>query len=275
MKMNYLLDKKTVFTSSKNKKNGPNFFLVILLITILFVFGAFLFPALSQPVIVLANPLLASNVQATRWLKNVFNFFESKKALLQQNQNLQQELRLAKGNLFLAQAQLERLSSLVNLPISRLEDGQYWLGEVIARPRFLPYDILLLSVVEQSETNQPTIGSRVTWQGNILLGEIVQLSGTTAKAKLYSSPNVKHRVFVGEEKIQGVLEGHGGGNFTITLPRGLDIKKNDKVFLPADPRFILGLVGEVVKSPENPSQIIYVKTPVNIYTLDWVEINAL
>ena len=269
--MNYLLDKKTVFSSSKSKKNGPNFFLVILLIIILFIFGTILFPSFSRPVTALANPLFSTDILITKWLKNVFSFFESKKTLLQENENLRQELRSTKGDLFLAQAYLDRFASVINLPTSRLLNSQYWLGEVIARPRFLPYDILLLSILNESDTDQPLIGSQVTWRGNILLGEIVQVSKSSAKVKLYSSPGVKKRVFVGEDKIQAILEGHGGGNFTITLPRGLAIDKNDKVFLPADPRFILGLVGEVI----NPFQTIHVKTPVNIYTLKWVEINAL
>ncbi len=271
MKMNYLLDKKTVFTNRQKKDNRVSLLLVLLLIIVLYAFGSLVFPVISRPVLLAATPVLEANGRTFSFLRNTADFFSTKRSLVHENNRLKGEVRELEADLFMAGTRLADLTELDALvPDAAAED--YLIGRVTARPRSLPYDVLLLSVTDDSRIS---VGSPVTWRGGILLGEIVQLSGHSAKVKLYSSPGVKRRVLIGDDKITGVLTGQGGGNFTVELPRGLEIPVGARVFLAAQPEWILGVVGEVERKAENPFQTIYIQTPINIYTLEWVQINVL
>lgn len=271
--MNYLLDKKTVFKNQDKEKNGLSLTLVVILIITLLVVGGIIFPSLSRPVVAVANPLFTANTGASSALANVWSFFKTKKSLVRENVELSQANRVLQAKLFAANTKLADLSE-INKLISTERATDYVLGRVTARPVALPYDVMLVSMpVELSESIE--VADMVTWPGNILLGQVVQVGSGNAKIKLYSSPGIKKRALLGDEKVQSVLVGKGGGNFTISLPRGVDVRKGARIYLPDYPEFVVAIVGEIEKKPENPFQTIYAKTPVNINTLEWVEINAI
>ncbi|MEX0919013.1 MAG: hypothetical protein WDZ85_03595 [Candidatus Paceibacterota bacterium] len=270
MKMNYLLDKKSVYTNRPRKTDRFRPVLLVLLFVVLYGFGSLIWPPVSRPVLFLAGPLFSINGEARQAVIGTAQFFQSKKTLVSTNQALRQELREVKARAFLAE---QKLNQLAVFSLHQTASPEAVVGQVVARPRFLPYDIFLLTLpAGGGETVR--LNDKVTWQGRILLGEVVQLAGDNARVKLYSSPGIRRLALVGPDKIQAVLVGRGGGNFTIDLPRGLDIPVGSVVYHALNPSLILGLVGEVVKQPENPSQVIHVRTPVNIYTLKWLEISS-
>ncbi len=275
--MNYLLDKRTIFKNQTKKKRVGKFLTVIGVMLFFYGFGSVVYPILTKPIIAGTQPLLSANNAVSRSLERVVAFFASKRYLVHDNENLRDELLKTQGALFSANTKLKNLRAIESFLPKGLDSGSFVIGQVMAKPRFMPYDIQLALVPDSLNSRQ--LGLKVFWSADIILGEVIQVFGNIAKIKFYSSPGVEKNVLIDNglaSTTPAVMVGTGGGNFTIRLPRGLDIANHSRVFLADNPSVVIGIVGAVVKTAEKPSQIIYVKTPVNIYTLKQVLIqNAL
>lgn len=267
--MNYLQDKNIVYKNSDPKKSKTPFGLLLLLAVIIYIVGAFVYNPIAKPVLVVAGPFLSGNTALARSLQNTMSFFSTQKKLVQENVQLKQKLRQESALKFEA---LNRVSLLTHLSESFSQARQDLVpAEIISRPRIVPYDILVASV----DDSEIKAGSRVFWHGDILLGEVIQTSGSITKIKMYSSPGVERQVIMESGNTPAVLVGRGGGNFKVTLPRGVEIKENSRVYLNKDVEdvgapVVLGIVGSIEKTAEDPFQTVFVEVPVNIYTLDWV-----
>jgi len=266
--MNYLLDNKTIFKNRDRGKKSFQPFLLLLIILFLLIFGGLIFRPLSNVFLGSAGGVFLVNTKVGQSFSLTVDFFKTKKSLVHENQDLRNSLRETRQELFAFQMQQESLLGLNSVVPTEIDENFLSPVRVVASPGFLPYDVLLLSF---SDTT-PLIGQKIQIRDTISLGEIVAVSGSSAKARLYSSAGVTRRVLVGRENIPAVAYGQGGGNFKITLPRVLEIEELTPVFLQSDPSKVIGLVRKVEKTPENPSQIIYVRVPVNIYTLKWVSV---
>ncbi len=273
MKMNYLLDNKTIFKNRDRKRKSYSPFLVLIVILFLLVVGGLIFGPLSSFVLRGFGETFLVNTRVGQSANVTFSFFQTKRSLVHENLTLKEALRDTRQELFNTQMNLEYLSDLNrSLPV---ESDVDFVGavRVTNTPGFLPYDVMFLSFREPHSTvDLVSAGQQLRVRSNISLGEIVDIAGHSAKARLYSSPGVARRVLVGSENIPAVAYGRGGGNFVITLPRVLEIPELSLVRLQSQPDQIIGLVSQVEKNPENPSQIIYVRVPVNIYTLKWVNL---
>lgn len=263
MKMNYLLDKKTIYKNQEKTNNKLKIILAGGGLILLYTFGSFIYQPLASPVLSVTRPFLSANTTFGKFLTNTTNFLHSTRQLTQENTELKAKLRRTERLLFVANTKLKNLPPSITL---NSQAKNSITARVLAKPRFLPDDILLLALFSGRETK---LGQLVFWGENIILGEIVQTTSREAKARLYSSGGVKKNVLI-EGEIPAVLEGRGGGNFVIQLPRGLEILVGSRVYLVDDPRLVLAIVGRVVKTPAKPFQTIYAKVPININTLDWV-----
>ena len=265
MKMNYLLDKKTIYKNREKKNNNLKIILIAGVAILIYIFGSFIYEPLTSPILAVARPLLSANTTLGRTLNNTAQFFTLRKQLVRENNDLKVKLLETERLLFTANTKLK------SLPISTFlnsTETNSFTARVMAKPRFLPYDILLLSSFSGQEAG---VGQLVFWGENIILGEIVQTTSSEAKARLYSSGGTTKNVLI-DGTIPAVLEGRGGGNFVIQLPRGLEILIGSRVYLADKPNLVIAIVGQVAKVPEKPFQTIYARTPVNINTLDWVAI---
>lgn len=271
MKMNYLLDNKTIFKN--RQRQGGNLPPVIILFIIIFllVLGGVLFRPLSNFFLGGTGQIFWLNTKIGQSFSLTLDFLQTKKTLVHENENLKNSLSEARRDLFIAQNNLDRLVALNSiLPRPNVVDD-FVLATVVATPGFLPYDVFLVNINEDN-LFEVTIGNKVRQSGSFGLGEVVAVSGRTAKVKLYSSAGTRLRAFVGPDNVPAIIYGRGGGNFTITLPRVIEVPIHSNVYLQGEPDKIIGIVETVTQQPENPSQIIYVKTPINIYNLRWVEI---
>lgn len=266
--MNYLQDRKTVFKNQAKKKTVFNPWFFFLVLIGLLVFGQLFFTFFSSSLNRLASPILNRNTQVGNSLYSATNFFRSKTSLLVENRLLQEELLIAQSKIFDQKLKLQELAQVAELLPADSGD-LVSVGQIVSRPTLLPYDVFILKLPDQ---HQVSSGQKVMWQNRILLGEIVQVDRNLAKVKLYSSSNVKRQVLIGAQAVPGVLEGQGGGNFIISLPRGVEIPLLATVNLASNPTKVLGVVEKIINKPENPSQTIYVRIPINIYNLNWLAI---
>jgi len=171
-------------------------------------------------------------------------------------------------NAIISQLEQENIE-LKNLLGRKASTSSMVLAYIVKKPPFSAYDIYIVDVGD-SKVN---IGNRVYVSGNILVGEVVEVNGSYAKVKLYSSYGEKYDVLIGQSNIQATATGQGGGSFEVILPRESNIRVNDNVLIPTLKPSIFGIVKSVNIEPARAFASILFSQSVNIYEQKWVEID--
>ncbi|HJN62619.1 MAG TPA: rod shape-determining protein MreC [Candidatus Paceibacterota bacterium] len=189
----------------------------------------------------------------------------SKSSLVVENKRLRSELKSAellniKVNL------LERENrELKNLSTRETVSGD--LLRVLSKASQSPYDTLIIDI----DNKKVSVGQEVFSEEEILIGVIDEIYKDSARVRLLSSAGNKYNVEIGDESIEGIAEGLGGGNFEITLPRGVDAEVGDEIISPDLAVKLLGIVEHIESKPQNSFQKILFKSPVNINQIKWVK----
>ncbi len=146
-------------------------------------------------------------------------------------------------------------------------------GRVLSKPNQSPYDILFVDLGAENTNRLFRAGDRVMTSEELIVGEVAAVYGKTAKIRLFSSPGVERPVLVGENEIASLSHGQGGGNFSVNLPRSLEVKEGDPVKTNFNGElFLMGIVTRRKSDPSDAFQEVSFKNPANIYELKSVEI---
>jgi cell shape-determining protein MreC len=248
----------------RSRNNIPRaFFIVSGVVLILIFFNSVAFNIVSRTAQVFARPLWVGEAKISNSLSIFFQSLGSKQALVEENERLRQEiagLKLLDVTAQVVQQENETLREvcLRNDTVERIA------GAVITRPDRSAYDTFVVDIGWQHGVKQ---SSRVFSNGNILIGDIAEVYAKTALVQLYSTPGVVTSVVVGEKATPAEAVGRGGGNFEITLPRGIEIAEGDSVSAPSLGGGALGVVGEVILNPTDSFQTVLLRGPINIQSL--------
>ncbi|MBI4120691.1 MAG: rod shape-determining protein MreC [Parcubacteria group bacterium] len=249
-----------------------NFFISIIgLIVLLGAFSTLSFfeEQFSRAVHALTSPLWKGQSALAGKVGDILSAVESKHSLRKENTRLLDEMnRLKAEMLSLALLKKENDELRGHLGVERREQD-VTLAFVLVRPNRSPYDTLL---IDKGEEDGLKIGSLVSAPGGVAIGTVTSVSRQTAKVVLFSSPGEKSVVEIGASTLRVDATGQGGGNFEAKLPRGIEVHKGDLVSLIRGKRIILGVVEAIQAKPADSFQILLFKLPVNIYELEWVEI---
>ncbi|MDD2934972.1 MAG: rod shape-determining protein MreC [Candidatus Pacebacteria bacterium] len=260
MTMNYHL-------KTNNRKKSRKFFWFVLVVLIIFAYPkiANLFSGVFKSAL---TPFWNSENKLEEKSLNLFGFFSTKEKLLSANEQLKKdlleaEMMLADRNLLLKE-NLELKEFM-----GRLITDDMILASVLAKPNASLYDTAIIDVGNNLGIK---VGDKIFVQGNILIGEIAEVSKNISKVKFYSSFKEQVSVMVGLYNIEATAVGRGAGNFEIKLPRDIDIKVDDPVFIAGTEARVLGNVAEIIFDPKDPFQLVLIKSPVNLFELKWVQI---
>lgn len=205
------------------------------------------------------------------WPNSQFNFFSGRQTLVQSNQKLKDDIRSLNAQLLSSKMRIEELEVMVQ-EFGRAPMSNVAKGKIILRSGYFSFDTFWLGL-DKSATTSIRAGNLVISDHNILLGEVVVVYDSVAKAKLYSAPSRKTAVRIGAKNIPTMATGLGGGNYLVTLPTSSEVVHNDLVRTEKNGQeYILGIVGTVEKNAETPFQKVYIKPPVNIYELRYAGI---
>ncbi len=141
------------------------------------------------------------------------------------------------------------------------------LGTVLKKPPFAGYDLYIIDIGKE---NGVVVSDRVYSLGNIPIGEVEEVYDTTSKVRLFSSSGKKYNVFIGEQNIEAVATGRGGGIFEATIPRETKVAKGNDVFIPSLGNSFVGKVQDIISLPTHPFATILFHHPINIFELRWV-----
>ncbi len=255
---------------SKNKKNYAKrilFFSSILFSVTFFYLGGLFF--LTGPLHYVGKPLWWLKDYSTEVVSDITTLVQTKKRLSEENRGLKNQLSQVDSQLLLSQLLLAENNELKKLLGRKNSEQKFILANVLVKPNLSPYDSLILDI---GETYDIKVGNKVMVNNNIVIGEIENVFSKTAKVRLYSFPNETLSVAVGFDKIIGEAKGKGGGNFEVKLPREVLIEEGDIVVLPEMSLSVLGIVGSISTTPEDPFQTILFRIPINIFQLRWVQI---
>jgi cell shape-determining protein MreC len=141
------------------------------------------------------------------------------------------------------------------------------LAAVLKRPPFSPYDELIIDIGNDYKLST---SSTVYADGGVLIGRVIDVLSTTAKVKLFSSPNEKYEVLVGISHTPATAIGRGGGQYETNVSRDTVVKEGDFVFNSSLSDKPFGIVSAVLLDPTLPFETILFAPPVNVYKLKWV-----
>jgi cell shape-determining protein MreC len=246
--------------------------LTILVVLLLSIGGSFARDWFAGPLLFVAQPFWQAGDNLGQTLSTqISSLGQSRPTLLIENKNLRDENNKLKIML-LAKNEVEADNLKLRVILGRGQDKiKPLVTRVIFLPNFIPYNSLLLDIGKNNGTRALKIGDLVVADGVVLIGRVAEVDATFSKARLISA-ETNLPVVIGSKNIPAVATGSGVGNFTITLPKDTPVTLGDRVMAPLLNNYLIGSVGHIEKVASRPTQTIFVKTPVNLFQLKWLEI---
>lgn len=246
---------------------GRNTFVIIVIVIAVFIGIHFIFPNFF--------PTIIGSVSRPIWRIEYglsLGLLSEKDNLILENQELKRQISEADLKLAYVNSLESEIKSLKMIAgRSTASTTDMILAAVIMRPPATGYDEMIVDIGEGSGISTSSL---VYGVGNVILGKIVNVGHSTSKVRLFSSPDEKHQVLIGDSRIVSTAIGRGGGQYTTDLPRDIEIKVGDQVVLPSISTTHFGIVTKVLSDPAQPYSTVLFSTPINIYNLDWVYIET-
>lgn len=227
-----------------------------------------LLSALGRPGVRVAAFFTRIGHKTTSVVHATGDYFRSKRSLGVENRILSEQLIEAKIRLRgkdLLSAENTALKALMG----RISETTFLLAAVLAKPNHSPYDTLLVDV---GESDQVRIGDEVFAGGTILIGRVSDVYGTQSKVKLFSTSGEETSVRFSGSGVDFILRGRGGGAFEILVPKDFPVEVGENVFVPGLSATVVAEVVKVADDSHNASKTVYLRVPVNIFELNWIQI---
>ncbi|MBI2476128.1 MAG: rod shape-determining protein MreC [Candidatus Taylorbacteria bacterium] len=261
--MNYLL---------RNSRRGSGLrkpIINVLVVLALAGFFYFFAPRLAnQSLYAFARPIWSARDYVTGLLANLKSLFSSKETLAAQNLSLERKLKEARVALLDLDAYRKENDELKRL-LGRNPAEKKVLALILAKPNRSLYDTLVLDV----GANQGVKEGDKVYYGDFVIGAVRAVYAGYSKAVLASSAGETLTVRIATSSIDTEAAGRGGGNFIAKLPKEIPIKLGDLIkSVGPEPRFF-GAVEDIERTETSSFQFVLFKLPVNINTLEWVEVS--
>lgn len=192
----------------------------------------------------------------------------SKTKLVRENETLRDQIDEYKGKSLInqkLQTENTELRALLNVVD---ESRNFVTARVISQPSKSAYNTLIINGGEKDAIGT---GDKVTAYGTVLLGEVVEVFARTSKVRLYSSPGVVREAILTQGGSRLPIEGNGGGNFRIELPRDIEVTEGTQ-FIDAVTSLVLATVQAKIFDPREPFQTIVARSPIHVGNLEWVQV---
>ena len=159
-------------------------------------------------------------------------------------------------------AEIDRLKVLLGRDAS---GGGRLLAAVVSPEILSFYDTFWIDVGATDGVEQ---GDLVVGGESVALGKVVEIFPDISKVQLFSAYGSETVARVADMEI--LVKGVGSQNFVLNIPKDLEIKEGDVVVYPGLDLLILGIVGRVETSANDPLARIFIRNPLNIQNLSRV-----
>jgi len=220
-----------------------------------------------------ATALWGANGVFEESLTGFKNVFKQKETVQKENELLKDridELELYALNNLVLVSENEELRKLLGTDASDVRRGI--LARVLSRGGAVPYGTMVISR-DASTANFP-VGALVFGRDNIVIGKVVEVSGTNAVIKLLAAHDVVTSALVVSENAVTEVQvvGTGNGNMTVQVAREVQVAVNDPVVLFTEETSILGFIGDIETKPTDAFKILRIRTPLNLEAIRFVRV---
>lgn len=249
------------YQSFSRKKKKPLLYLLVIGIFVLYL----IFVGLSRAGILDISVYVKNSVNGTA------DFFGSlvsdKNKLIEENKNLKYELEKERlKNLYQNDMYDHNLELLSRLEVS---ENQRVIFSIYSRPGFNLYDAMLASGGDVSKVRE---GDTYYSSEFFALGKVKKVRGNSVVLGMFSTPGEKTNISLKNSIF--VAEGQGAGSMQVKVPRDFEVDENDVVYLAGEVNKIIGDVKEVNLDPQDSFKVVIFKTPVNIFSIDKIEVET-
>ncbi|MEK7180394.1 MAG: rod shape-determining protein MreC [Patescibacteria group bacterium] len=259
--MNYLLKSKRT-PAPRRKQFLISFGIFTIVISLFFLFPSFFSGTFSYA----AHTVWSVEQTVLSQSEGLIAFFASRTQLLKDNQSLKDALYDVSST-HTANTVLRAENARLRGILEKVPEGrESILASVLVRPPRTPFDILIVDAGFNHGIKKDSI---VTSAG-VLLGRVLEVQNSTSQVLLFSTPKTNIDAVISRTGESVHLEGSGGGNFVLVLPRSFDIVVGDILVSPTGDTLIIGEVMHINSDPSSSFQVALLKSPLNINSLRWV-----
>lgn len=202
------------------------------------------------------------------------NFLFSIKKLEQENTNLKQ----ANQELL---SQISQLKEVVReneflrqqLGLFDTKDNQLILAHIISQS---PSNLERHFLIDQGVRHGIENGDVVITAGNLLVGQIIEVSNSFSMVRLIVDPNSRINALIQETNVTGLVRGIYGMDLILDLlPQGRIVKKDETVVTSGlagvfPPGLLIGQIQEIISAEVQVSQVAKIKTAIDFEILNKV-----
>lgn len=226
----------------------------------------FFWPQLfNQVLVTIARPFWEVRERGIESLEKISAQMRSKETLYNENTRLKIAIDIARNNMVGFEILKNENIELKKL-LGRVEKEDVVLTAILAKPDRSIYDTLILDVGRNSAIKK---GDYVM-DNDFIIGTIEEVYKDTSKATLFSTAGNVFPVLIGKYNIEAEALGLGGGNFSIKLPRGVNIQNGDVIVQPGlNPKFF-GTILSIESKSTDTFQTLRFVLPVNVNYIHWL-----
>jgi len=195
------------------------------------------------------------------------SLISSKSKLVEEKEGLESRVLELEGEILVLRSLNQEELFLSNILKQRVQENSVF-SRVLAKPPQSPFDILVIG----SGGDDGVFSGAYVWSGGILVGWVSEVSKSTSKAELFSSAGRETVAEVLRNGLSFSIKGRGGGNFEVSVPSSTDIVVGDIFVIPSSPSQILAKVQSIEHRETDSFKKLFLSSPVNIFTLQWVEV---
>ena len=140
-------------------------------------------------------------------------------------------------------------------------------ARILSRPGNSPFDTLFIAAGKNKGVKK---GDLVFAHELVVLGSVDEVFPTSSRVVLYSRAGTAASAFLSDAETTVLLEGVGAQNFTVSLPESITAVAGNTVSLPLPYSNVVAEVIEVSTNQNEPIKTVYLRSPVNIFSLEWV-----
>ncbi|MBY0293796.1 rod shape-determining protein MreC [Patescibacteria group bacterium] len=147
------------------------------------------------------------------------------------------------------------------------------LAGVLQRPPATPYDTLMIDAGAEEGVHQNDF---VSAGGTMRIGTVAEVYAHTSRVVLFSAPGQTYDVLLRLASTTQVvpvsMQGQGSGSFVGQVPAGTPVKVGDSLVFPGIASAFAGTVSSVLFDPKQSFITLYARLPVDLLSLQYVEI---
>lgn len=225
---------------------------------------------LAEPISLSLRPLWWGSEALSTIIWSLVDFTRNENKLAIENRKLEEENRDLRSRL-LAKGQIQKDNNTLRQYCGqKSSDDKFILAKTIFFPNFVPHQTMIVDVGESNATKKIAVGDLAVSLGDVLIGRVAEVGAWTSKVKLLSAEK-ELAVTIGLSATPALATGSGAGNFSIVLPKGTPVKVGEGVYSPVYNGKLIGVVRYVENIASRPTKTILVKTPVNLWQIEWLK----